>query len=35
MYTRKKIGGRTIPFFELWERKVKDTVEKGMLSDRI
>ncbi len=35
LYTRKKIGGRAIPFFELWEKNVKDRVEKSLMSDRI
>ena len=37
IYTRKKIGGKTVSFFEIQElgRKVKDLSEKSLLSDRI
>lgn len=37
MYTRKKIGARTVSFFELQEtgKKVLDKPEKGLLSERL
>lgn len=37
MYTRKKVGAKTISFFEVREKEKKkeDTAEKSLLSDRI
>ncbi len=35
MYTRQKIGGKSVAFFELYEIKVMDKPEKNLLSDML